>query len=315
MTTREDATELRVRVRSMTLEAGDVLSVELEGIDGPLPEWTPGAHIDLAVPGAPVRQYSLCGDPGSARYRIAVLREEQSRGGSRAVHERLRPGDVVSLRGPRTHFGLEPADEYLFVAGGIGITPVLPMVRAAAAAGVPWRVLYLGASRTRMAFLDELVATPGGTVDVVARDEGLRADLAAELAAHPNAAVYACGPARMLEEITGLVPAASGRLHLEYFTAPVVEYAPGGPFSVRLALTGVELTVEPEQSVLDVMRSAGVDVLSDCEEGICGSCETGVLEGEVEHRDFVLTTQERAANDCMMVCVSRSACPLLVLQA
>ncbi|CAH0157311.1 PDR/VanB family oxidoreductase [Microbacterium sp. Bi128] len=315
MTTREDAAELRARVRSLTLETPDVMSVELEGVDGPLPAWTPGAHVDLEIPGAPVRQYSLCGDPGSGRYRIAVLHEEQSRGGSRAVHERLRPGDAVSLRGPRTHFGLEPADEYLFVAGGIGITPVLPMVRAAAAAEVPWRVLYLGASRTRMAFLDDLATIPGGTIDVIARDEGVRADLAAELAAHPNAAVYACGPARMLEEITQLVPEASGRLHREYFTAPVVEYAPGGPFSVRLALTGVELTVEPEQSVLDVMRSAGVDVLSDCEEGICGSCETGVLEGEVEHRDFVLTTQERAANDCMMVCVSRSACPLLVLQA
>ena len=315
MTSREDAAELHARVRSLTLETADVMSVELEGIDGPLPDWTPGAHIDLALPGAPVRQYSLCGDPGSARYRIAVLREEQSRGGSRAVHERLRPGDVVSLRGPRNHFGLVPADEYVFLAGGIGITPVLPMVRAAAAAGVPWRVLYLGASRTRMAFLDDLAAIPGGAVDVVARDEGVRADLEAELRAHPNAAVYACGPARMLEEVTRLVPAASGRLHLEYFTAPVVEYEPGGPFAVRLALTGVEMTVEPEQTVLEVLREAGVDVLSDCEEGICGSCETGVLEGEVEHRDFVLTTQERAANDCMMVCVSRSACPLLVLQA
>ena len=133
--------------------------------------------------------------------------------------------------------------------------------------------------------------------DARAEAERIRneARLEAELAAHPNAAVYACGPARMLEEVVRLVPEASGRLHLEYFTAPVVEYEPGGPFSVRLALTGVEVTVEPEQSVLEVLREAGVDVLTDCEEGICGSCETGVLEGEVEHRDFVLTAQERAA--------------------
>lgn len=315
MTGRSDATDLRARVRALRLESTDVLTVELEGIDAPLPAWTPGAHVDLAIPGAPVRQYSLCGDPGDPRYRIAVLREDDSRGGSRAVHERLRPGDEVTLRGPRNHFALEPAAEYLFVAGGIGITPVLPMVRAAAAAEARWRVLYLGASRTRLAFLDELAALEGGEVAVFARDEGVRADLAREIGAHPDAAVYACGPARMLEQVAGLVPEASGRLHLEYFTAPVVEYAPGGPFAVRLALTGVELTVEPDQSVLEVMRSAGVDVLSDCEEGICGSCETGVLEGEVEHRDHVLTLQEKAANDCLMVCVSRAACPVLVLQA
>ncbi len=185
-----------------------------------------------------------------------------------------------------------------------------------------WTVKVAGQERDFRAVIteqhpDERVAwtVKDGEVAVFARDEGVRADLAREIGAHPDAAVYACGPARMLEQVAGLVPEASGRLHLEYFTAPVVEYAPGGPFAVRLALTGVELTVEPDQSVLEVMRSAGVDVLSDCEEGICGSCETGVLEGEVEHRDHVLTLQEKAANDCLMVCVSRAACPVLVLQA
>lgn len=315
MSPREQPNERRARVRALVRESDDVLSVELEGLDGPLPAWTPGSHLDLAMPGAPVRPYSLCSEPSSPRYRIAVLREERSRGGSKAVHERLRPGDEVAIRGPRNHFELRDADDYLFLAGGIGITPILPMVRAAASSGARWTAVYLGASRTRMAFLAELAAVGGGEVVVHPRDELGRADLAARLRDHPSAQVYACGPERMLAEVAAAFEGDDERLHLEYFSAPVVEYEPGGAFSVRLARSGVEAVVEPEQSVLEVMRAAGVDVLTDCEEGICGSCETRVVEGEVEHRDFVLTTQEKAANDCMMVCVSRAACPLLVLDA
>lgn len=315
MATLDQSKEYTARVRALTLEADDVLAVDLEPVDGNAAEWAPGAHIDLVLPDAPVRQYSLTGRPGAARYRIAVLREEHSRGGSRAVHERLRPGDVVTLRGPRNHFVLEPADEYLFVAGGIGITPIVPMLHAAHRAGARWHLLYLGSTRRRMAFVDEVLSIGSGTVTVVARDEGDRADLAAALAASPDAAVYACGPERMLTALQELVPEETGRLRFEYFAAPEVEYEPGGAFSIRLARTGAELPVEPGQSVLEVMRSAGVEVLTDCEEGICGSCETHVLEGEVEHRDFVLTSQERERMDCMMVCVSRASCPLLVLDA
>ncbi|MDQ1129311.1 PDR/VanB family oxidoreductase [Microbacterium sp. SORGH_AS_0888] len=309
--------DLAARVRSMTREADGVLSVELEGRGQPLPEWTPGAHIDLVLPGAPVRQYSLCGEPGSPRYRIAVLREPDSRGGSRAVHERLRPGDEVRLRAPKNHFELEPAGAYLFIAGGIGITPLLPMVRRAAAEGARWRLLYLGATRERMAFLDELaaLAASGGDVQVVARDENARADLPAEVAAHPDALVYACGPERMLSALREAVADPDDRLRVEYFRAPELAYEPGGPFRIRLERTGLELDVSPEESILEVMRGAGVDVLSDCEEGICGSCETRILEGEAEHRDLVLTAQERQRGDCLMVCVSRAACPVLVLDA
>lgn len=311
----DESPERTARVRAMTLEADDVLAVELELVDGDPEEWAPGAHIDLLLPDAPVRQYSLTGEPGAARYRIAVLREEHSRGGSKAVHERLRPGDLVTLRGPRNHFVLDPADEYLFVAGGIGITPILPMLHAAHRAGARWHLLYLGSTRRRMAFLDEVMSIGSGSVMIVARDEGVRADLADALAALPDAPVYACGPERMLAALQDLLPEESGRLRLEYFAAPEVEHEPGGGFAIRLARTGLELPVEPEQSVLEVMRSAGVEVLTDCEEGICGSCETHVLEGEVDHRDFVLTSQERQQMDCMMVCVSRASCPLLVLDA
>lgn len=315
MTVSEETADIPVRVRSLRLEAERVLSVELEAIDGRLPQWQPGGHIDLVVPGAPVRPYSLCGPIDAANYRIAVLLEESSRGGSRAVHERLRPGDTVLIRGPRTHFLLEPASEYLFVAGGIGVTPILPMMRAASVAGIPWTLLYLGSSRSRMPFLHEIDALEGGSVVVVARDEADRIDLPAEISARPGALVYACGPERMLTALREQLPEDSGRLRVEYFSAPTVEYEPGGAFRIQLSRSGLELEVQPEVSVLEVMREAGIDVLSDCEEGICGSCETAVLDGEVEHRDFVLTAQEKARNDCMMVCVSRAACPLLVLDA
>lgn len=307
-----DATDhLRARVRALAWEAEDVVSVELVGLDGPLPAWTPGAHLDLVLPGAPVRQYSLCGTPDSDTYRIAVLREPDSRGGSRAVHDTLRPGQIITFRGPRNHFELEPAGQYLFIAGGIGITPILPMIREAARLGIPWSLLYLGSARSRMAFLDEL-APYGDAIRIISRDDSPRADLAVELAAAPDAAVYACGPEQMLTQLQEL---GGARVRVEFFSAPAVEYEPGGPFVVRLERTGVDVEVAPEESVLSAMRSVGVDVLSDCEEGICGSCETRVIDGEVEHRDFVLTPQEKQRSDCLMVCVSRAACPVLVLDA
>lgn len=311
MTTSAEISDIRVRVRGLSREAEGVLCVELEPLAGALPAWTPGAHIDLILPSAPVRQYSLCGDPSAPRYRIAVLRETESRGGSRAVHERLRPGDEVVLREPKNHFVLEPAPEYLFIAGGIGITPLLPMVREVAASGARWRLLYLGGSRSRMPFRDELAEIDAERITIFSSDEGSRADLTAEVAASPGALVYACGPERMLTALTETVP--SEHLRVEYFAAPEVEYEPGGPFRIRLDRSGLELDVLPEESILDVLRGAGVDVLTDCEEGICGSCETRVVEGEVEHRDFVLTAQEKARSDCLMVCVSRASCPLLVL--
>lgn len=319
MVTHDEAPDIAARVRALRIEADGVMSVELAAVSGALPLWEPGAHIDLVVPGAPVRQYSLSGDPADPVYRITVLREGESRGGSRYVHDTLRPGDEVTIRGPRNHFALEPAAEYLFIAGGIGITPLLPMVRSAAATGARWRLVYLGSARSRMPFLDELEAV-GGDIRLAPRDEVGRADLVEEIAAHPDALVYACGPERMLTALRELIPedgagSAGGRLRYEYFSAPVVEYEPGGPFVIRLETTGVDVEVDPSMSILDAMRSVGVDVLSDCEEGICGSCETRVIEGEVEHRDFVLTKQEKERNDCMMVCVSRAACPLLVLDA
>ncbi|MEV6982729.1 PDR/VanB family oxidoreductase [Sphaerisporangium sp. NPDC051017] len=300
-----------LRVRSMTWEADGVLAVCLADPEGDvLPRWAPGAHIDLVAEGVPTRQYSLCGDPADPfLWRIAVLREEDGRGGSAFVHERLRPGALVGVGGPRNNFPLFPAASYLFVAGGIGVTPLLPMVRAAAAAGVPWRLLYGGRTRTSMAFLPEL-ARHGEHVVVRPHDEYGPLDLDAALAAAPGAAVYCCGPEPLLAAMEERVP----DVHVERFSPKLrPEAAEPGAFEVVLKRSGLSLTVPADRTVLSVLEEAGVEVPTSCLEGVCGSCETRVLEGEVEHRDSVLTEAERAAGDTMFLCVSRCRSPRLVL--
>lgn len=301
-------------VRAMRQESVGVLSLELAPAEGEaIPGWEPGAHLDLVLPSGLSRSYSLCGDPTDSAYRIAVLREEVSRGGSVFVHETLRVGDRVEVRMPRNHFPLEPAREYLFVAGGIGITPLLPMIARADGLGVPWRLLYAGRERGRMPFLGEL-AGYGDKVSILARDEGGGLDLAGELAGVPDdALVYVCGPERMLEGARNALGERQDILRTELFAAPERDDEPGDAFTVELQRSGLILPVPADRSVLAVVSDAGIDVLTDCEEGICGSCETRVLLGVPEHRDYVLTTQEKEAGTCMMICVSRSMSPRLVL--
>ena len=279
-----------------------------------LPAWTPGAHIDLAPAAGLVRQYSLCGDPADRTvWRIAVLREPDGRGGSRAVHETLREGDLVDVDGPRNHFPLEPAPRYLFIAGGIGITPLLPMIAAAEATGTPWRLHYGGRTRGSMAFRGELASAYGGKVVICPQDETGLLDLDAILAGEPaGTAVYCCGPEPLL---TAVERRCVGRpLHVERF-APKEQGEPvrADSFEVELARTGRTLTVPPGTSILRVVEDAGVEVLWSCTEGTCGTCETAVLGGEVDHRDSLLTPEERAANDTMFVCVSRAAGSRLIL--
>lgn len=305
-----------VLVRAMRHESDGVVSLELESADGPLPSWEPGSHIDLIVADGSSRQYSLCGPAGSDGYRIGVLREPAGRGGSVHVHDTIRPGDRVELKGPRNHFALEDAPVYRLVAGGIGVTPILSMVAKLESEGRDWQLFYAGRGRASMAFSRELAAY-GDRVRFAASDEGNRLDLAALVAEAPADALwYACGPARMLAGLAQSLEAAGreANLRTELFEVPVTdEPAAGEGFSVELRASGITLTVPPDRSILDVVTEAGIDVMHDCEEGICGSCETKVIEGDVDHRDYVLTTQEKAKGDCMMVCVSRSACPRLVL--
>lgn len=306
--------ELMVVRRRAAAQGVDVF--DLCSADGsPLPEWLPGAHVDVLLPVGIERQYSLCGDPAEPGvWRIAVLREDAGRGGSAWIHEHLAEGSALRVRGPWNHFTMAEAPAYRFVAGGIGITPLLPMIAAANAAGNPWTLDFAGRSRATMGFLDELAAY-GDAVRLHAADEGGRLDLAA-LAPAPGELVFACGPKRMLEALDAASAAwAPGTLHVERFEArDVGEPVLHETFEVELALTGVTVSVEPGMSVLDAAEAAGAFVLSSCREGTCGTCETVVLEGEVDHRDSILTDAERAQNDRMMVCVSRAACPRLVLE-
>jgi ferredoxin-NADP reductase len=306
-----------LRVVAKTAEADGVVSLTLARPDGGrLPDWTPGAHVDLVLPTGITRQYSLCGDRWDAHaFRVAVLREPDGRGGSAFVHEVLAPGDVVEVGGPRNNFPLVPSASYLFVAGGIGITPLLPMIHQADLLEADWRLLYGGRTRRSMAFLDELSAH-GDRVQAVPQDEHGLLDLAGFLGEpRPGVKVYCCGPAPLLAAIERACAAwPPHTLHLERFVAQE-RGAPArpGPFAVELARSGVVVDVRPGVSVLDAVRAAGVDVLSSCRQGTCGTCETTVLAGRPDHRDSILADHERAAGDCMFPCVSRSCDDRLVL--
>ncbi|MFI0352118.1 PDR/VanB family oxidoreductase [Actinomadura sp. 9N407] len=283
---------------------------------GPLPSWEAGAHIDLVLRDDLVRRYSLCGDPSdTSGWRLAVLREDAGRGGSSHVHDHLQEGAVLDVRGPRNHFAYEPSRRALFIAGGIGITPVLPMLAAAEAAGVDWRLLYGGRRRSSMAFLPEL-ARYGERVQVRPQDETGLLDLDAVLAEpEPDTLVYCCGPEPLLaavEERCARWP--PGSLRVERFTASPQNLEGDTGFEVELALSGRTVRVPPDGSILGAVEEAGIAALSSCREGTCGTCETAVLGGEPDHRDGVLTEAERRDAGVMMICVSRSLTPRLVLE-
>ncbi|MEV6306322.1 PDR/VanB family oxidoreductase [Actinoplanes sp. NPDC051861] len=292
--------------------AEDVVTLRLARPDGgPLPDWAPGAHIDLVLSDDLVRQYSLCGTPSDAgEWRIAVLNAPDGRGGSKAVHD-LAAGDRVRARGPRNHFPLEPADRYVFVAGGIGITPLLPMISAADTAGAAWELHYGGRRRPAMAFLQDLQGY-GQSVHVSPQDECGLLDLDTIVAGYrPGTLIYACGPEPMLAALEQRC--AGLELRLERFAGQAVDTGGDREFEVVLERSGQELTVPPGRSIFEVVREAGVSVLGSCLEGTCGTCETEVLDGEVEHRDTVLTAAERESNECMMICVSRACGSRLTL--
>ena len=306
-----------LRVTSKDVQADGVLTLELAAPSGGrLRDWTPGSHIDLVLPNGLTRQYSLCGDRWDPfTYRVGVLLELESRGGSSYVHDSLQVGDLVGVGGPRNNFPLVPSEHYLFVAGGIGITPILPMVHQADMLGADWRLLYGGRSRVSMAFLGHLERY-GDRVLVRPQDEYGLLDLAGFLGEpRDGVRVYACGPGPLLAAMertcAGWPPYA---LRTERFVAEEAG-APArtAPFEIELARSGTTATVTPDRTVLEALNSVGVEVLSSCRRGVCGTCETTVLAGRPDHRDALLDDDERDANDCMYVCVSRSRDDRLVL--
>ncbi|MFG2793032.1 PDR/VanB family oxidoreductase [Streptomyces sp. NPDC048419] len=308
---------LRLTVTSYETVADGVVQLRLEGSD--LPRWEPGAHLDLVLPSGLVRQYSLCGDPeDTSSYTVATRLIEDGRGGSREVHEQVRAGMELEVRGPRNRFPLVEASSYVFVAGGIGITPVLPMLRALGD-GTPWRLLYGGRTRASMPFLEELrklggmEVPPGersrarGRVTVVAEDEDGLPDLDGLLADLPEGtAVYCCGPEGLLAAVQERVPS----VRLERFS-PRASGDGNAAFEVELRRSGRTLTVAADSTVLAAVRAELPGTAYSCEQGFCGTCQRRVLEGEVEHRDELLTDAERA--DSMLICVSRARGERLVL--
>ncbi|MFD8208475.1 PDR/VanB family oxidoreductase [Streptomyces sp. NPDC059695] len=303
-------TTVRLTVRSVVREAEGVRGLLLGDPEGAaLAPWEPGAHLEVTLPSGAVRHYSLCGDPADrTTYRLGVLREPAGRGGSEEVHTSVGEGTVLDVRGPVNRFPLVPAERYLFVAGGIGITPLLPMIRSLPPGS--WSLVYGGRSLASMAYREELAGLPG--VTLVPQDTAGLPDLDAVLAGQPaGTAVYCCGPEGLLRAVQDRWP---GPLHLERFGAAPVERPSGaGGFEVELRRTGRTLRVEPGRTLLDTVREVVPGVAYSCEEGWCGTCETKVVAGTPEHHDTVLGEDEKASGTTMMICVGRSRGDRLVL--
>lgn len=307
-----------LRVESTTQVSVGVTELVLVAADGSeLPSWAAGSHIDVKIRPGLVRQYSLCSDPGDrSRWRVAVLREPASRGGSIVLCERVRAGDVLTVTGPRNHFPLHESPRYLFIAGGIGITPIIPMIKAAQDAGADWRLVYGGRSEASMAYRDEVRRIDPARVLEWPQDLRGLIELDQLLAEpQPGTLIYCCGP----EPLIAAVEARSAHwphktLQVERFAPrPLTDVPANTSFEIELVDSDEVLVVPPDRSILEVVDEAGIFVLSNCEEGTCGTCQTAVLEGVPDHRDSVLDEDERAANDTMMICVSRALSSRLVL--
>ena len=305
-----------VKVVEVQRVAEDVVSLVFAAAGGgELPTWEPGAHVDLHIGEGVIRQYSLCGDPADRHhYRIAVRRDPQGRGGSVRVHDELTVGSVVELGLPRNHFPLQKSDNVVFVAGGIGITPLVSMMRAAQSTGADWRLFYMARSQAHMAFADTL-AEHGDRVLFWESDRNGLLDLREHLSDLPSdALVYSCGPAALTDAVRAAVPAGV-EVHSESFLPPALgETLPDVAFELEIEGTDKRTTVAAGRSVLQALEELDVFVPSGCLVGVCGSCVTTVVEGELEHRDAVLTEQERVAGDAMAVCVSRCRSGRLVLR-
>lgn len=306
------ATEWNLTLAAKTPLADGVVALDLVSNSTELPPWEPGAHIDFRA-GTFVRPYSLCGDPSDrTRYRVAVLYEQQGRGGSSFVHEQLRVGDIVQVSSPRNHFRLAAADHYIFIAGGIGITPIIPMIANVDAQQATWELHYGGRSRSTMAFRDELAAHADQVHIRPHNEQGLLplSEILADV--RPNTKIFCCGPPALLDAVTaGTAHWNPNTLHVERFIPkdPVAEA--NHSFDVHLTRRGTTHRIPANRSILDVLDDAGVPVATSCRVGTCGTCEAVVTAGIPDHRDSVLTPDEQAEGKYIMLCVSRSMTPVL----
>ncbi|HET8744010.1 MAG TPA: PDR/VanB family oxidoreductase [Ramlibacter sp.] len=315
-------TQITVKVARRTQEALDIASFELVKPDGSaLPGFSAGSHIDVQLPGGLTRQYSLCNDAAEQhRYRIAVLRDAHSRGGSAAMHEQVKEGDTLAISEPRNHFPLVHAQRTLLLAGGIGVTPLLCMAQRLATAGADFALHYCTRSPERTAFRDEIAASPYAGRVRFHFDDGEAAqklDLDALLGEpDPGTHIYVCGPTGFIEWVVKTAERFAWnkeQVHLEYFGAAPQDTQGDRAFQVKLAGSGATYEVPADKTVVQALQAHGVEILTSCEQGVCGTCLTRVLQGECDHRDLYLTDEEKAKHDQFTPCCSRAKGPLLVL--
>jgi vanillate O-demethylase ferredoxin subunit len=314
---------LPVRVARKRDEAADICVLELvSAIEGVLPRFSAGAHIDVHLGSGLSRQYSLCNNPSEQhRYVIGVLREPESRGGSRAIHDSVKEGDILQISEPRNHFALGPVDaRTILFAGGIGITPILCMAERLATIGAKFDLHYCGRTRSRMAFMNRIAASSFADRVHFHMDDGdveQRFDINRILSeATPDSHLYVCGPGGFIEAVANHAKQSgwsSGHIHFEYFAAAVSASDGNAEFDVRIASSGQVIHVNKNETVVAALARLGIEIATSCEQGVCGTCMTRVLEGEPAHRDHYLSDDERAKNDVFLPCCSRSQSKVLVL--
>jgi vanillate O-demethylase ferredoxin subunit len=315
--------QLRVRVARKWAEAQDICAFELVNADGgALPAFSAGSHIDVHLPNGQTRQYSLCNDPTEThRYQLGVLRDAASRGGSQSMHELVQAGDVLSISAPKNHFALaHDAKRSLLLAGGIGVTPILCMAERLAITGAVFEMHYCTRSAVRTAFRERIAASPFAQQVQLHFDDGDAAqklDVAALLATpEADKHLYVCGPKGFMDAVLDTARARGwleAQIHYEFFTAEPVQHDSDASFEVQLASSGRIVVVPKDKTVVQALAEAGVEVATSCEQGVCGTCLTRVLEGVPDHKDLYLTPEEQAANDQFTPCCSRAKTARLVL--
>ena len=318
-----NASDLKVRIARKAPEALDIATFELVNVENkPLPAFSAGSHIDVHLPNGLTRQYSLCNDPSEGhRYLIGVLNDPGSRGGSRAMHDSVNEGDVLQISAPRNHFPLaHEAVHSVLLAGGIGVTPILCMAERLAVTGASFEMHYCTRSPERTAFRERIAKSSFSNRVSFHFDDGpegqkLRLDEVLS-PMRPGVHLFVCGPKGFMDWVLERARAIgwpSPRLHYEFFGAEVEKSDTDADFSVKLASSGKVIVVPKDMTVVQALSAVGIEIATSCEQGVCGTCLTRVLEGEPDHRDMYLTEEEQAANDQFTPCCSRSVSPMLVL--